>query len=182
MGSGGDRLEGELTDAATDEGEEEGGIARDLGRNLELEESDAETEDDDVDADDDLVAGTRKGQHLPVGMFRLATAVVAAWEDRSDPGTFRAGDEARNGRNVQRQIEELNGAAKDHDGGGDEVDDAAARERGLASAWSVRSIAFPRTGGNGHPELTRCLRAPSLRFGLLVDYVDGRRCSGWWMG
>lgn len=49
-----------LTDATAEEREEERRVARDLGRDLELEESHGQAEDDDVDADNDRLAARRK--------------------------------------------------------------------------------------------------------------------------
>ena len=47
------------TDTTADEGEEEAGVARDLGRDLVLEEGRCYAEEDDVDADDGALATAR---------------------------------------------------------------------------------------------------------------------------
>ena len=44
------------TDTTADEGEEERGVSRDLGRDLELKEPDGRAEEDDVGTDDEGLA------------------------------------------------------------------------------------------------------------------------------
>lgn len=53
-------MDGVLTDTPTEEREEERRVARDLGRNLELEKSNRQTKDDHVDTDNEGLA-TRGG-------------------------------------------------------------------------------------------------------------------------
>lgn len=68
-----DGADEDVEDAAAEEAEHEGGIARDLGRDLELEEPDAEAEEEDVGADNDGLA---------VGVEALVGVTLGAWEAR----------------------------------------------------------------------------------------------------
>lgn len=60
----------QLTDAAAEEGEEERRVARNLGRDLELEEGHGQTEDDDVDADNERLAAGSKGGYVSRQFFQ----------------------------------------------------------------------------------------------------------------
>jgi hypothetical protein len=57
-----DGADKDVEDTTADEGEHEGGVARDLGRDLELKEADSQAEDDDVNTDNEGLEA--KGEEL----------------------------------------------------------------------------------------------------------------------
>jgi len=71
----------DVEDSATDEGEEERGVARDLRGDLELEQRDAETEDDQVDADNNGGTGLIVSTRLSVLLERMRGGgeAIAHW-------------------------------------------------------------------------------------------------------
>lgn len=67
-----DRSGGVLTDTPADEGEQERRVARDLRRDLELQQAHGGTEDDDVDADDEGLASRTRLSARSFTLFPLS--------------------------------------------------------------------------------------------------------------
>lgn len=162
----------QLTDTTSDEGEEEGGVARDLGRNLELcrlldtghlgdrswpggsshtEKGNAETKDDDVDADNDGGPGASQ------------VSIPCRKGGRRRHGRRERGRGTRGGY-VQRKANDGADTAEDGNGTDGQVDDAAiekkkvSRQRAHWVGWTGRPYKMSESsilGGRGQ-ELDEC--------------------------